>query len=224
MQFPLNYPLTLNFKIVAMAPQLSVADANGMLVAYVKQKMFKLKEDVNVFEDAQQSRLAYNIKADRVIDFSPRFAFVNQLGQTVGSVKRQGAKSLWKATYDVYEGELLRLSIREENPWVKVLDGLLSEVPIVGMFAGYFLHPSYSVSFPNGQGVLRMKKQPAFFQGKFSIEKLAQLSPDDEQRAFLSLMMMVLLERARGLCDQIRLDARGRREGVGEVGGEGCGD
>lgn len=198
MQFPLSYPLTLNFKIVAMAPQLSVTDANGILVAYIKQKMFKLKEDVTVFEDAQKTRPAFNMKADRIIDFSPRFQFVDNLGQSVGSVKRQGRKSLWRAHYDIFEGENLKMQIREEKPWVKVWDGLVGEIPIIGMFSGYMFHPAYLVTTSGGGLLMRMEKQPAFFEGKFSIEKMAQLSPEDEKRAFLSLMMMVLMERARG--------------------------
>ena len=198
MQFPLSYPLTLSFKIVAMAPQLAVRDANGNLVAYIKQKLFKLKEDVTVFEDEQKTRPAFNMKADKIIDWSPRYNFVDQLGQTVGSVKRQGRKSLWKAHYDVYEGETIKMLIREEKPWVKVWDGLIGEVPLIGMFSGYMFHPAYSVSSPDGRVILRMVKQPAFFEGKFKIERQSELSPEDEKRAFLSLMMMVLLERVRG--------------------------
>jgi uncharacterized protein YxjI len=198
MQFPMNYPLTLSFKVVALAPQLSVTDANGNLLAYIKQKLFKLREDVTVFEDVQKLRPAFNMKADKIIDWSPRYSFVDQLGQAVGSVKRQGKKSLWKAHYDVYEGDAVKMLIREEKPWVKVWDGLLSEVPILGIFSGYMFHPAYSVSSPDGQVILRMVKQSALFEGKFKIEKLGQLSADDEKRAFLSLMMMVLMERARG--------------------------
>lgn len=198
MQFPLSYPLTLSFKIVALAPQLSVTDANGRLVAHVKQKMFKLKEDVNVFEDVQQTRLAFNMKADRVIDFSPRFQFVDRLGRTIGSVKRQGAKSLWRARYDIYSADTMTMRIHEENPWIKVWDGLVGEIPVVGMFSGYLLHPAYQIVSAGNLLLMRMEKQPAFFKGKFRIEKLAPLNVDDEARALLSLLMMVLMERARG--------------------------
>ena len=42
-------PLTLKFKFAVIHPQFSVTDANGRVVAYVKQKAFKLKEDITVF-------------------------------------------------------------------------------------------------------------------------------------------------------------------------------
>ncbi len=198
MQFPARYPLNLSFKIVALASQMSITDANGTLAGYVKQKMFKLKEDVTVFEDKEQTRPAFNLKADRVIDFSARYTFFDMQATAIGAVKRQGRKSLWKAHYDVLDGDTVKLLIREENPWVKVLDALLTEVPILGAFTGYFLHPAYSVSTPDGRVVMRMRKLPAMWEGKFSIEKQAELSVDDEKRAVLGLIMMVLLERSRG--------------------------
>jgi uncharacterized protein YxjI len=198
MQFPLRFPLTLSFKIIAMAPQLSVTDAGGNQVDYINQKLFKLKEEVNVFEDVQQTRVAFTMKADRVIDFSPRFTFADSLGHTVGAIKRQGRRSLWKAHYDVYEGDKVTMLIREENPWVKVWDGLFTEIPIVGMFSGYLFHPAYLLTAPDGRLLLKMKKQPAMWEGKFTVDKHVELSPEDEKRALLSLMVTLLMERERG--------------------------
>jgi len=146
----------------------------------------------------QQTRAAFNLKADKIIDFSARYTFFDNLGAQVGAVKRQGRKSLWKAHYDVLEGDTVKVRIREENPWVKLLDALLTEVPILGLFTGYFLHPAYSVSPSDGRVVLRMRKQPAMWEGKFTIEKQGELSAADEKRSLLALIMLVLLERSRG--------------------------
>ena len=106
-------------------------------------------------------------------------------------------KSLWRARYEIVNGSRA-MTIQEANPWAKVGDALFGEIPIVGMFSGYLFHPEYVVAREDGTPVMRLKKQPAFFQGKFSIEKLAELSAEDETRILLSLIMMVLLERARG--------------------------
>ena len=46
--------------------------------------------------------------------------------------------------------------------------------------------------------MMRVKKQPAFFEGKFKIEKLAEMSEFEEMQILLSIMMMLLLERIRG--------------------------
>ena len=194
----MQYPLGLNFKIMALAPQISVTDASGQQVFYVKQKLFKLKEAVTVFADAAQTRPLYTINADRIIDFSAQYHFTDLMGMPLGSVKRDGMKSLWRSRFNILNGSSPNLVIREENPWIKVVDGLVGQIPVVGMFSGYLLHPAYLVSREDNTGVMRLVKMPAFFEGKFRIDKLADLSQAEETRILLSLLMMVLLERSRG--------------------------
>ncbi len=194
----MNYPLQLSFKILALAQQLSATDANGKLVFYVKQKAFKLKEDVTIFADEGQTQALYHIKAEKMLDFSGRYNITTPQGTAVGAVKRQGMKSLWKSHYDILDGDKTVLSIQEENPWIKVLDSVLGEVPVLGLLTGHFFHPAYLVARPDGTVVMRLQKQAAFFEGRFALEKRAEFQPGEEARALLGIIMMVLLERGRG--------------------------
>jgi hypothetical protein len=89
--------------------------------------------------------------------------------------------------------------VREENPWAKVGDSFLGDIPILGFFSGYLFHPKYLVSTADGSAILRATKQPAFFEGRFRIDRLeAPLSADDERLALLAAVMAVLLEKTRG--------------------------
>ncbi len=45
----LYYPLTIKVKVGVINPQFSVVDEGGQPLAFVKQKAFKLKEDISVF-------------------------------------------------------------------------------------------------------------------------------------------------------------------------------
>lgn len=90
------------------------------------------------------------------------------------------------------------MTIEEESPMKKLLESLLSEIPIVGFIAVYLLNPSYIVRRPDGTPLLRLIKQPAVFEGKYTLEKLNELPEDDELRSLMSLIMLVLLERKRG--------------------------
>src|SRR6185295_9715975 len=129
----MNYPVDLTFKLLALASQIYVRDANGNLLGYVKQKLLKLKEDINVFTDESQTHVIYNIKADRVIDFSARYTFRDGAGNVLGSIKRQGMRSLWKANYEISDASDNHvMNINEENGWVKVVDALAGEVPVLG--------------------------------------------------------------------------------------------
>lgn len=156
----MNYPIKLSFKLLAIASQIYVRDANGQLIGYVKQKLFKLKEDINVFADEQQTQHLYKIKADRIIDFSAKYTFTDAQGRGVGSISRKGMRSIFKAHYLIFdENENQIMEIREENGWVKVVDTVVGEVPILGMFTGYFFNPAYIVSRMDGTHVARLDRK-----------------------------------------------------------------
>ena len=201
MQHPLQYPLTLNFKIVAVAPQISVEDATGREILYVRQKLMQLRDKIHVFSDSSQSQELYEINADRIIDWSARFVFTDPQGRTVGAVQRQGNRSIWRATYDVQSAEGQDLfRIEEEQPWLKVIDYYVEEIPIVGLFSGYFFSPTYGVTrLATGQTELRITKHRTFIARKFVIDKLAAnpLPEAEEVATLLGIMIMVLHERRR---------------------------
>ena len=194
----MQYPLQLTFKFWAFSPEISVVDAQGNLVFYVKQKLFKLKEAITIFADAERSRPLYYIKADRIIDFSARYDFTDENGVFLGAVKRQGLKSLWKARYDIFDGETPTLTIQEKNPWVKVADALFQEIPLVGLLSGYVFNPAYLVTRSDSTVVMRLEKIPSFFSRQFTIKPMNQLSEQEEKQILLSLIMMLLLEKNRG--------------------------
>lgn len=195
----MQYPLQLRFKIIAIAPQIYIDDASGNTAMYVKQKAFKLKEDITVYADDQQNVERFKIKADRIIDFNASYGFSDANGRELGAVKRQGVRSLWKASYGISDAHgNVSLTMREENPWVKVLDSLVEDVPVIGMLSGYFLNPSYLVTREDGTPVMRLTKRPSLLERRFEIEKLADLGGDEEARALLSTIMLVLLEKDRG--------------------------
>lgn len=194
----MEYPLELKFKLWAFAPQLSVTDSQGNLALYVRQKLWKLREAIGVFSDTERTNQLYSIKADRILDFSARYNFSDQIDKPLGAVKRRGLKSLWKSHYDIFDGEMVVFTIQEENPWVKVMDSLCAEIPILGMFTGYVFNPTYLVSRPDGRTVMHLSKQPTFLSRVFSIKKVDQISDREEIQVVLSLLMMLLLERNRG--------------------------
>jgi hypothetical protein len=201
-EMALQYPLHLRFKLVALAPQIYITDHTGQEILFVRQKVLALKEDVRVFSDSSQSREVYRIGADRILDFSARYHFTDSVtGRPLGSIKHKGLRSIWQATYLISDtNERETHTIIEDNPWVKVADFFLSEIPIVGMFSGYFLHPTYTaMRLDTNQPVMRLAKKPAFFERFFDIEKLDNsLSEDEERLLLLSFMMKIQLERSRG--------------------------
>lgn len=196
----LNYPLDFKFKITTLSSDFNITDRNGNYVAYVRQKMFKLKEDVIVFSDESKSQELFNIKANQWIDFNASYAMTDLIsGKVFGRLARKGMRSFWKSQYNIFdENYEAKYQINEDNGWVKVLDGMVGEIPIVGMFTGYFLNPSYTVKDSAGKEYFRLKKMPSLIGRRFQLDRLIDIDDEDESLVVLSFLMMVLLERSRG--------------------------
>lgn len=194
-QFPVNF----EFNITTFANDFTAKDKNGTTIAYVRQKMFKLKEDISIYNNDSKSKVNYKIKADKWLDFSTAYSFFDEKNKEFGKVVRKGWKSMWNAHYEIIdEHQKQQYIINEKNPWVKVLDGLLGEIPILSFFTGYLFNPTYLVKNTQGNTVVELKKLKSFFGKNFEVSKVGKLDKNDDDRVMLALMMFVLLERRRG--------------------------
>lgn len=195
----LQYPLFLKFKISTLSSDFNISDKNGNSLAYVRQKLFKLKEDVVVFNNESKTQENFRIKANQWIDFNASYSITDRFGENLGKIARKGMRSIWKATYNILDAfDSQKYNVQEENAWVKVFDGFFTEIPILGIFTGYFFNPTYIVHDNNGKEIYRLRKMPSFFGRKFQLDQINDIADEDETLVVLSLMMMVLLERAKG--------------------------
>jgi len=194
----MKYPIELNFKLLTFGQRITATDADGNVIMFIKQKMLKLKEQVEVYNDADQTQLLFTMKADRVIDFSANYHFADAQGNDWGAVRRKGMRSLWSAHYEIMQDGEIDMQMSEESAFKKILEALLGEIPLIGILAIYLINPTYLVSRPDGTPLLRLTKKPAFFEGKFVLEKLNDMPEDDEVRSLLAILMAALLERKRG--------------------------
>lgn len=201
-----DYPLTLRFKLVALAPRIIVTDNKGREILFVSQKVLKLKEDIRIYPNQQKEREIYHIQAEKILDFNTRYNFYESAtNDHLGSVKAKGFRSIWRATYTIDDPDgHSEMFIKEDNPWVKVGDALFSEIPVVGMLTGYVFHPSYTAYRSHdledtSQPVMTIKKENAFFEGVYTIDLLdPDMERDEEISAVLSFMLMVQFMRRRG--------------------------
>jgi uncharacterized protein YxjI len=195
----MSYPLTLRFKRIAIARQVSVEDNGGMLLMYVKQKVLKLREAITVFADREQSRPLYHIKADRIIDFSAAYHVTDASGQLIGTIKQKGMRSIWRTRYSIMRGDTAVFEMREENPWAKVADSFLGEIPVLGILTNYLFHPRYAVSTPDGTAVVRIRKQPSLFEALFEVTREnVPLSTEDERLVLIGTVATMMFEKNRG--------------------------
>ena len=67
----LKYPLDLRFKLLTFGQRITATDAEGRTLMFIKQKMFKLKEKVEIYSDTSQSNLIFTLQpfSDIVLTF-----------------------------------------------------------------------------------------------------------------------------------------------------------
>jgi uncharacterized protein YxjI len=85
-------------KVLALfAQQFHVYDEMGNMVGYVKQKAFKLKEDIRLYSDESMATELLLIRARQILDISAAYDVIDsETGQKVGVLKRKGFKSILK--------------------------------------------------------------------------------------------------------------------------------
>ena len=197
----MKYPLNLKCKIIAISPQIYVTDSDENSVLYVKQKFLKLKEHVELFTDKTKEKKLCDIRASGIIDWSASYDFTDEKNNPFGGIRRKGLKSLWRARYEIYSSSAdgsTEFSVSEKSVFTRILDGLFGHIPIIGFLTGYVANPSYLVTDNSGNTVMELIKQPAFWEGKFTIESPSELSAQQQTRILVGLIMMVLLEGKRG--------------------------
>ena len=79
-------------------------DSNDQVIAYSKQKRFKLKEDIVLYNDESCAQPLLSIKARSIIDFGATYDIVDAVtGENLGAAQRKGFKSIIKDTWKILD-------------------------------------------------------------------------------------------------------------------------
>ena len=137
---------------------------DGRLLAYSKQKAFKLKEDIRVFADEAQTIELMNIRADRVIDFSANYRVVDsRTGEVYGSLRRKGWSSLFRDQWEILDDQgIVRGRIIEESAW-KAFFRRMNEILAMCMPQTFLLEVG-------GVTVAKMKQRFRWFTQEFDVD------------------------------------------------------
>ena len=103
-------------------------NSNDQVIAYSKQKRFKLKEDIVLYADETCAQPLLSIKARSVIDFGATYDIVDMTtGENLGAARRKGLKSIFKDTWKILDAngneyaELVEDSIAILRRFVKLI-------------------------------------------------------------------------------------------------------
>jgi len=100
-QFP---TYLLKRQAIALTGKFRFYDPAGRLVLFSEQKMFRLREDIRVYDSEDKSREVLSVKARQIMDFSAAYDVVDtELNQKVGVLRRKGLRSLLRDEWEVLD-------------------------------------------------------------------------------------------------------------------------
>lgn len=93
---------TLKRQVLALTGVFRLYDVQGQVIAYSRQKMFKLREDIRVYSDESQAQELLVIQARQILDFSAAYdVFDPSEGRLVGTLRRRGFRSMLRDEWEV---------------------------------------------------------------------------------------------------------------------------
>ncbi|HVE97836.1 MAG TPA: DUF2510 domain-containing protein [Mycobacteriales bacterium] len=102
----------------------------GQLVAFVKQKRMALKEAFTVYSDEAATRAVLSIKADRRIDIRSAMTVTDPgTGEHVGTVRKKGAASVLRSTWQLEQPGLPTVTITERSLPIALLRRVWGLIP-----------------------------------------------------------------------------------------------
>jgi uncharacterized protein YxjI len=100
-QFP---TYLLKRQAIALTGKFRFYDPAGRLVLFSEQKMFRLREDIRVYDGEDKAREVLSIKARQIMDFSAAYDVVDtELNQKAGVLRRKGLRSILRDEWEVLD-------------------------------------------------------------------------------------------------------------------------
>ena len=100
-QFP---TYLLKRQAIALTGKFRFYDPAGRLVMFSEQKMFRLREDIRVYDGEDKAHEVLSIKARQIMDFSAAYDVVDtELNQKVGVLRRKGLRSILRDEWEVLD-------------------------------------------------------------------------------------------------------------------------
>ncbi len=100
-QFP---TYLLRRQAIALTGKFRFYDPAGRVVLFSEQKMFRLREDIRVYDGEDKAREVLSVKARQIMDFSAAYDVVDtEMNQKVGVLRRKGLRSILRDEWDVLD-------------------------------------------------------------------------------------------------------------------------
>ena len=175
--------------VFAIGGAFRVLSPDNKLLLYSRQKIFKLKEDIRVYNDLEMHDEVLFLSARQILDFSGAFDVIDsKTNEKIGSLRRKGIRSMIRDKWEILDAnDSLFAYIEEDSMGMALLRRFLTNL----------IPQKFSIKDINTENTL-VKINQAFnpFIHWFKVD----FSPDFEQRLdrCLGIAAVILLLAIEG--------------------------
>lgn len=158
------------------------------LLFFVKQKAFKLKEDITVYADETKSKELLKIKARSIIDFSAIYDVVDvSSNESIGSLRRKGFKSILKDSWEILDAKDQVIGSIDEDSMLKAM---------LRRFLTNLIPQTFFITVNKNQvGVLKQTFNP--FVPQFNIDFSADTAKILDRRMGIAIVILLQIIEGR---------------------------
>lgn len=160
---------TVKEKILAIGRKYRVFDPQGELVAFCKQKAFKLREDIRFYAEESMQTELFRLRTAKILDFNANFEVVDADGNVLGSLRRKGWSSMVQDRWQVHDAAGTHIGdVVEDNIGMALMRRfVLSIIPY-----------HYKITGTDGQPVGTIDERFQLFGDTYDLRRLSdQIDP-----------------------------------------------
>jgi hypothetical protein len=178
----------LKRQIFALTGTFRIYGPDMNLLMYSRQKMFRLKEDIRVYNDESESQELLHIQARQLLDFSAAYDIYDMLeSKKVGAVRRQGLRSLIRDEWLILDNNDVQIGTLIEDTQGRAL--------LRRFLLGVFLPQNYDL-LQNGIRTADFRQNFNLFRYELVIDLSENISHQLDPR--LAIALGILLAAIEG--------------------------
>ena len=173
-------------------------DTPGRPFCFVKQRMFKFKEDVRFFTNESMTTELMRIKARQRFDPQATYDVTAADGTVIGKFSKVFGQSLLRSTYRLYDATGAEVAIAtEQNRWIAFLRRIVGLIPYVENFANWLPIPYHFVFLRGDQVLGHHRRQLWKLRDTYTLDLSADIERKLDRRLVLAIAVAMDAFQAR---------------------------
>jgi uncharacterized protein YxjI len=196
-----RFILQQQFRLVVNQYEFSLPGPNdtpGRVFCFVRQKMFKFKEDVQFFTDETKTIELMRIKARQRFDPTATYDVTNPDGTKIGGFQKVFGTSLFRSTYRLFDEAGKEVATAtEQNLAVAILRRLVAFIPNIGGLANWLPIPYHFVFLRDEHVLGHHRRQLWKFRDTYTLDLTADPNRSLDRRLVLAIAVAMDAFQAR---------------------------